>query len=750
MSVTPVFGDGVFPWGTHVYREPCLDLDGLLRDLPLLKDYGFNMIKIQEHWSADERREGEYDFSRVEQVVKRADELDLGVYLGLTMEQAPAWVWRKYPDCHFVYSDGRRHNQPTQYTIPMDGKPGPCWDHPGVREAATRFIGELARTLGQYQNIWAWNTFQEIGFWPNTAGKLGFCYCPHTLARFREWLQEKYGTLEALNAAWQINYTHWDEVEPPRREEPLAPFIDWRYFMDDVYLARQLAFKTKALRENDPFQRPVFSHADTPRVGSGAEWRWARVGDFFGTSNYPKWNNGHPWDDPVVSEDGALLNEIWEEMMLCTDLARGNNGRDRALWGAEFQGGPISTSLHFGRKPTPNDLRVWVLSGLACGMTGISFWNHRVERFWKEGNGFGLLDPLGDSSERMEVASRIGKAIQAHGEFFSQAQPPRAQVALLVNEDTYHFFQACNDDVIHHYRYNMRGWYARLWRMGIAVDFLDAEEVAASELAHYQAAILTMPLSLDGDYFAHLAAFVMAGGTLIAEACPGRWDKYGWTTLKQMVDGGEEVFGARQRELAMVGEPGAGSRWMPDERHFGEFDPPTALTGCGAFAGADARANFYLQRLKPTAGEAILLNGDDVVAVRNSFGAGQGILIGTFFGFGAKAYRESDAGTDAFLEALLRKAGVNGDRCGQLLRRRREWRGREAWFFVNPTPHVVTERVSKDGFTNAFALLDANIIEDSAGSFALRVDGTSLACVLLDKSELPLESPASSAGSGLD
>ena len=89
----------------------------------------------------------------------------------------------------------------------MDGKPGPCWDHPGVREAATGFIAEPWQVRwGKYKNIWAWNTFQEIGFWPNTAGKLGFCYCPHTLARFREWLREKYGSLAALNAAWQINY----------------------------------------------------------------------------------------------------------------------------------------------------------------------------------------------------------------------------------------------------------------------------------------------------------------------------------------------------------------------------------------------------------------------------------------------------------------------------------------------------------------------------------------------------------------
>ena len=245
---------------------------------PLLKNYGFNMIKIQEHWSADEVREGEYDFSRIERLVQRADELDLGIYLGLTMEQAPAWVWKKFPDCHFVYADGRSHNQPAQYTIPMDGKPGPCWDHPGVRAAATRFIAELARTLGQYRNIWAWNTFQEIGFWPNTAGKLGFCYCPHTLARFREWLREKYDSLEALNATWQINYGEWEEVEPPRREEPLAPFIDWRYFMDDVYMARAWASRPRHCAIMIPSSgrysaMPIRRESALVPSGRGRAWR---------------------------------------------------------------------------------------------------------------------------------------------------------------------------------------------------------------------------------------------------------------------------------------------------------------------------------------------------------------------------------------------------------------------------------------------------------------------------------------------
>ena len=284
----------------------------------------------------------------------------------------------------------------------MDGKPGPCWDHPGLRDAATRFIAELTRTLGKYKNIWAWNTFQEIGFWPNTAGKLGFCYCPHTLARFREWLREQYASLDALNATWQINYADWDEVEPPRREEPLAPFIDWRYFMDDVYMARQIAFKTRTLRENDPYKRPVFSHADTPRIGSGAEWRWARTGDFFGTSNYPKWNNGHPWDDPVTSEDAALRNEIWEEMMLCTDLARSNNGRDRALLGRR-----ISRRTHLDLAALWAETDPEGLARLDAGGAGLRHDRHQL----LESSGRALLE----RSKWLRLARSYRRHIRAHG-----------------------------------------------------------------------------------------------------------------------------------------------------------------------------------------------------------------------------------------------------------------------------------------------------------------------------------------------
>ncbi len=733
MSLTPIFGGGVFPLGTHVYREPHQDQEELLADLPILKRLGFNMIKIQEVWATDEPREGAIDFARIERVIARAGELGLGVYLGLTMEEAPAWMWRKFPDCRLVYANGLPHNDPTQYCLPADGKPGPCWDHPGARAAGERFVAALARQLGRFEHIWTWNTWQEIGFWPNSGGALGFCYCEHTLAAFRTWLHARYGTLRDLNATWQSAYGDWAEVEPPRVATFNPPFVDWRTFMDDVYLTRALEWKTRALKANDPAGRPVFSHVAGPTIGAGGEWRWARAGDFFGTSNYPAWNSLHAWDDGADApraQHACELIEIWNGLMLRGDLVRSATGRDRAFWAAEFQGGPVSTHLHMGRVPGARDIRRWMLAGLAAGMHGISFWNHRVEISWQECNGFGLLDAQGETSERIEEAARIGRALNEQPAIFAQGQPPKAEVALLVNQALWHFCQGTQNQASEVFSYNMRGHYARLWRLGIPIDFIDADEVANGALDGYKAAILPMPLALDGAYLAHLRAFVEAGGTLISDACPGRFDRYGFCPREQMVAGGQDLFGARHGRVSIVREPGGASRWTPAERTWGEFAPPTVLEGSGDYAGQALRAGFYLQTLLPTSGSPILHAGADVAGVINRVGAGAAVLLGTFAGLCATAHVHPAA--DQLWGKLLRDAGVTPDRAGGLLRRRRVLYAQQAWFLINPAAEERVEIIALEGFREARDLLGDTIIGHTNDTVTVRVSAASIGCVIVE------------------
>ncbi len=729
------FPNNVFPLGAHVYREPHQDQEELLADLDILAKLGFNMIKIQESWAIDEPREGEIDLSRIERVIARAGELNMGVYLGLTMEQAPAWMYRKYPDCFFVYADGSQHNDPTQYCLPSDGKPGPCWDHPGARQAAENFIASLTSKLSRFENIWVWNVWQEIGFWPNPGGILEFCYCPHTLAGFRTWLQSQYATLDALNATWQTAFREWEEVDPPRRHAFVPPFIDWRYFIENVYLTEVLKWKAQVIRDNDPLNRPVFSHVGGPKISSGAEWRWGRATDFFGVSNYPDWGICTPAEDDRHNRSDRMttyVNEIRNGLMLNSDYCRSAGGLDSTYWGAEFQGGPIGTHLHLGRVPDASDIRRWMLAGLASGMNAISFWNHRAERFWSECNGFGLLDPQGDTTERIEAAAAIGNAINESPEVFSIGHPQKADVAILINENLYNFCQATHNEASLHLSNSIRGHYCRLWDMGVAADFVEADYVP-QELDGYKVAILTTPLALDTEYFAKLKDFVAGGGMLISDACPGRFEKYGMCPRQQMVAGGEELFGAKHLDYRNVREPvdQDQSLWTPPERGWGEFLDAMILDGVGEFAGARLRVNAILQTLTPTTATPILTTGDDVAGTINKFGDGHAVLLGTLSGHGGITYRLDEP--ELLFEKLLDMAGVKPDRTGVLLRRKRVLGDTEAWMFINPTGEEVTETIPLEGMQLVRDITADSVVSAANDELQIRVPAGNLSCIVVKR-----------------
>lgn len=94
------------------------------------------------------------------------------------------------------------------------------------------------------------------------------------------------------------------------------------------------------------------------------------------------------------------------------------------LWCAESQGGPINTGLHRGRVPAAADIRRWMLDAVAGGSQGISFWVARPKIPNGEINGFALLDPAGDDSERLTEAGRIGRSRASRRAVCSHAWRP--------------------------------------------------------------------------------------------------------------------------------------------------------------------------------------------------------------------------------------------------------------------------------------------------------------------------------------
>jgi beta-galactosidase len=119
-----------FLLGSHLCRFPMPSTKELFADMVNLKKHGFNLIKIQTHWAVDEPLEGQYEFEKYDSIVQHAKDLGLYVYIGFTLEQAPIWLYQKYPDCRMVGRNGLPVQYESPYTLPSDGKPGPCFDQP--------------------------------------------------------------------------------------------------------------------------------------------------------------------------------------------------------------------------------------------------------------------------------------------------------------------------------------------------------------------------------------------------------------------------------------------------------------------------------------------------------------------------------------------------------------------------------------------------------------------------------------------
>lgn len=148
-----------------------------------------------------------------------------------------------------------------------------CFLNPGYREALGRRLAEVAQSL-------AGRPF-HLGYYPQDefAYRGWGCCCPLCKAQFRQRMQEKYGTVAALNQAWETNLTSFDQIEPPEKPEKTVRFCDWQEFRRWAQLdfAR---FVYQTLKQHDPHHLVIWSLPFWGGVNTTAAWwDFPRVSD---------------------------------------------------------------------------------------------------------------------------------------------------------------------------------------------------------------------------------------------------------------------------------------------------------------------------------------------------------------------------------------------------------------------------------------------------------------------------------------
>jgi beta-galactosidase len=434
-AVTPPPPQPILPvavwYGGGKVRAPMLDPDPRAHieqwraDLKQIKATGFNTVRCWIDWSSAEPREGEYHFETVEQLADLAREQGLRLVVQVYIDSAPDWVGKKFPDSHFVSISGE--------VMPTHAAPGYCVDHPGVRTSVLRLFSTLAARMKDKPAFLGWDLWSEphVINWAEATymRSAEFCFCPYSVARFRGWLQQRYGSLDALNRSWYRRFESWDEVGPNRLSTILSytDYIDWRAFIVNK-LAEDLRARYDAVKAVLP-SAVATSHAAAPSLftsplsgdGSPDDWKMAGVVDYWGTSFYPK----HSY---AVGRDPA-----WRHALL--DFTR--SATNGAFWVGELQGGFGTVALRVSSTVTPADMRMWMWSALARGAKGVNVYAWYPMSSGYESGGFGLINLDGSITERAKAAGAIAKVVDANRALFLNARPARAEVAIVYNPLAY-------------------------------------------------------------------------------------------------------------------------------------------------------------------------------------------------------------------------------------------------------------------------------------------------------------------------
>ncbi|WP_234572066.1 beta-galactosidase [Rhodohalobacter sp. 614A] len=613
------------------------------KDLQQIRDLGFNTVRTWVEWQRVEPREGEYHFENLRLLMRLADEVGLKVFIQVYADSAPEWLGSQYSDAKFTTQSGVQ--------VEPQAAPGYCVDHAGVHEAMMNFYTETAKVANEYDNLIGWDLWSEphIINWSNIdyVQNAQFCYCSYTQSRFRNWLREKYGSLDNLNTAWHRSFNSWNQVSPPRFSTILSytDYIDWKTFIYEK-LQKDLSDRYNAIRDAD-MQHVVTSHAAvssiiiSPHMGEGAtdDFLMADAVDYYGVSLYPKHN--HPdrhWP-------------AWRVMNMM-DFSRSANIDNNGWYVGELQAGKGTIALLVSDPVTPGDHNVWAWTAISKGARGINIYAYHPMSSGYESGGYGLINQDGSLTDRARNAGKIAQIVTKNKDLFLKSKPVPAQVALVYNPLSQMVGGAQRRaDYPSGHHDSLIGYYRVFAENNIDVDFIHREDLENKDLSQYKLVILPWSMMLTDEAANGLKRFVENGGYAVAEARTAWNDERGYASERIPGMGLTEVFGVYEDQV-----------WMREEDlDFPLIDrqhPATIPLG----AGGKLTGFLYGSSFKPYAGSEIDilatfgLTGKPALTV-HKYGNGEAMMIGTFLGLAN--HPELKPGNAAFIKGLADWAGVN-------------------------------------------------------------------------------------------
>jgi beta-galactosidase len=211
-----------------------------------MQEVGISAVRMGEFaWALYEPSPGKFEFDWMDDAIAQANRHGVRVILGTPTASVPPWLYQLHPD---VLSG----NEAGLYTY--GGRKGYCPSSQNYLDACARIVTALAEHYGDNPGVIGWQLDNEPGY-PFQG------FDPDSERAFQVWLQERYGTLDALNRAWNgafwsNKYSDWSQIVFPTNsaEGGWQPAITlaYRQFFSDAFmnhLRRQANILRKSIKD---------------------------------------------------------------------------------------------------------------------------------------------------------------------------------------------------------------------------------------------------------------------------------------------------------------------------------------------------------------------------------------------------------------------------------------------------------------------------------------------------------------------
>lgn len=485
--------------------------------------------------------------------------------------------------------------------------------HPEVNDLICKHFSDAAKAYCGKSALIGYDIFNETMF---------RSFDEYTLGEFRNWLREKYGTIEKLNDVWERTYSDWSQIR----------FETWMW-MSVMPRADHAAFKkasiTRFMKNWAEAVRSVDSehflivdniHSMVSRAGSydrpQDDFALLDVADEIGMSFYPKQVGGCM--DPA---------ERWQIF----------DGFYAASKRKGFLISEMQTHTQAMFNPTtavrPYELKQWCMEAAAAGAKGIVYWMWRQFDKGLQTLGRGLVDYKGRPTERLTAATEIRETL-CHGIM----KPIKSKVGLVYDplcEDfqrTYTDAYQVENDI---YLTSLHGTYKAFVDNNVRCDVITLDEIE-----NYPFILLTNHIALSETNAIRIKEYVKNGGKILTSGRLAAVDEF---------------------SLACADQPGFGlSDLLGYEWLDTDYEGLTARLSNGK-----TLEGYYTHEITNTTGtaEGTFENGD-VAVVYNRYGEGETIAVNSdvFHGYA----KTGDTSVKDFVSDIadrfnLRQIKVEGD-----------------------------------------------------------------------------------------